>query len=101
MFIAASVLTIGLTSCGNSMEKDAKSVTDLMCQSFELQLKAMDGEENAAEEAKKIEETSAALVEKIEKKYTSEEDKKAFGELMEKNMEDCDAYKKMMESLFN
>ncbi|HRO74814.1 MAG TPA: hypothetical protein PLP27_01550 [Crocinitomicaceae bacterium] len=101
MFTALSVMTLGLTSCGSSMEKDAKEVSEFACKSIDLQVKAMRGDTKAVEETKKLETEGKALQEKFEKKYASEEDKKKFGEMVEKNLETCDAYKKMKEAFGN
>ncbi len=85
-FIAATTF---LVSCGNSIEKDANSVADLMCKSVELRNKATNGDMDALKEAEKLEETVQKLVEKLEAKYTNEADKKAFLDQMEKNYQNC------------
>lgn len=94
----AALLVIGMTSCGNSMEKDAKKASDLTCELFDLQMKAMSGDEKATEKVEKLEAESQELIKRLEKTYQSEEDHEKFGKLVEENLKNCDAYKKMMEA---
>lgn len=100
----AGLLTIGMTSCGSSMEKDAKKMSELTCEAFDLQMKLQEDGENEAiqKQLDAIEEKGKKLIEEFEKKYAKEEDQKKFSEMLENNLkENCTAYQNLMKMLEN
>ncbi len=90
VLIFASVI---LYSCGNSAESDAKKYAELTCKSQNLAKKMMESE--GANMASSLKESQKLMLEvanfgkEMEGKYTSESDKKAFGEALLKEMNKC------------
>ncbi len=88
--IAALLLTISLfTSCGSSAESDAKKVAEIQCRAQKLMEKVANGDMNALTESQKISAEAVELEKELEGKYTSEEEKKAFGEALLKEIQNC------------
>ena len=82
-FLGAILLTASvLTSCGGSVESDAKKLAELQC-------KAQKVDPTNMEEAKKLAEEAATLSKELQGKYSSEADAKAFGEAMLKEIGNC------------
>jgi hypothetical protein len=83
-------VSIMLTSCsGGSIEQDAKKMADLQCQAQQLSKKAMSGDMSVIAESSKLATEAAALSKEMEGKYTSEEDRRKFGEALLKEMANC------------
>lgn len=81
---------LALTSCGNSVEKDADKMGDLVCRMFSVMDKAMAGDESAKKEMEEIEKEGKKLSEELEKKYPKDsEDGKKFQDLMKTKIENC------------
>lgn len=79
-----------LTSCsGGSIESDAKKIAELQCKEQELMKKTSSGDTNALSESNEIMVEAAALAKEMEGKYTSDSDKKKFGEAYLKALGDC------------
>lgn len=95
MLFGLAIAVISLSSCGSSAEKDAKDVANLMCESYELMFS---GEADEAKE-KALEERGKALEKKLKDKYPEGSDAaKELQELIEKEIENCEAIKKFEES---
>jgi len=82
--------SIVLTSCeGNSIESDAKKVAELQCKSQKILQTATSVDISIMEESAKLASEAASLSKEIEKKYTSDFDKKKFAEALLKEMGNC------------
>lgn len=80
----------GLTSCGGgSVESDAKKIAGMMCEAVELSAKAQSGDMSLMQKSLELGEKASKLMEEMEEKYESEEEKKKLGELVMKEMENC------------
>jgi hypothetical protein len=90
IFGAIFFVSMLLTSCsGGSIEQDAKKMADLQCQAQQLSKKAMTGDMSVIAESTKLASDAAALSKELEGKYTSDEDKRKFGEALLKEMANC------------
>ena len=88
-----------LSSCEDSSpESEGKKAAELMCESFELSMKAMMGDAEAEAKIEELEEKFIKLETRLEEKWGDDEDAwDKFEDAIEKSlMEDCDAYKEMM-----
>lgn len=74
----ASVLSIMLSSCGNSVENDAKKLATVMCKSQELAIKAKEGDNSAITESLELMKEARELKKKLGDKYEKGEAKKEF-----------------------
>ena len=91
LFVSAIVIaSIALSSCGSgSMAADAKKLADLQCKAQALMAKASSGDLSIIEESTKLSAEAAELSKELEGKYTSDSDKKAFGEALLKEAGKC------------
>ncbi len=79
-----------ITSCaGNSIESDAKKVAELHCTSQKILQKATSVDVSIMEESAKLASEAASLSKEMEKKFTSDSDKKKFAEALLKEMGNC------------
>ena len=93
-----------LSSCGNSIERDAKKVAELQCKSQKLAEKAMKSISQAGSsdlatvqaesqkltvESQKLASEALSLYNKLKDKYSSEEDIKKFSSAYLKFVGDC------------
>jgi hypothetical protein len=80
-FMFASVM---LTSCGSSIEADAKEVAELMCQSKKMSEKALSGDLSGVSESQEMMMKAEKIQEKFDAKYKGSESKKQFEEAVAK-----------------
>ncbi len=85
------------SGCKSSIEKDAKEIADITCESFSAY--------NLSEDDSKMEKLRERA-EKLEKKFADKyppdsENEKKLEELVKDNLKDCDAYKSMMDIMEN
>ena len=81
--------SIILTSCGGSIDSDAKKVADLQCKYQKLMQKASSGDMSVLSENTKFAAEVAELTKEMEGKYTSSADKEKFSIALLKAMGDC------------
>ena len=86
--ILLSVFT--LSSCGSSLESDAKKVAEFQCKSQKMTEKILNGGMSASTENIKLAAEGAKLLEEIEGKYSSAEDKQKFEEAVLEEMGNCE-----------
>lgn len=67
-----------LTSCGSSIENDAKKLANIMCKSQELAIKAKQGDNSAMTESLELMKEARELKKKLGDKYEKGEAKKEF-----------------------
>lgn len=79
-----------LYSCKSRVEKDAQKIADLKCESKELLKKLRSGDMSVIEDSKNLGEKINQLSEEMEKKYSSDEDQKAFLEALKSASVECD-----------
>lgn len=79
-----------LYSCKSSVEKDAQKIAELKCESKELLKKISSGDMSVIEDSKNLGEKITQLSEEMDKKYTSDEDQKAFFEALKSASAECD-----------
>ena len=78
-----------LSSCGNSIERDAKKVADIQCKAQKLMQKVTSGDMSVMTEATKLSSEATSLQQELEGKYISDADKQKFAEALLKDMGDC------------
>lgn len=83
------LLSLLLTSCGNSVKSDAKEMAEKTCEASKLMQKMFAGDSTAAKKLEKLTKETEELSNKIKGKYTSEKDKKAFQDEFIKDLQDC------------
>ncbi|WP_203256434.1 hypothetical protein [Hyunsoonleella ulvae] len=81
--------TLFLTSCGNSISKDAQEVADLQCKAKNLQLKAISGDTSSMEDAQEFMTEASRLIQKMDAKYSSLEEKQKFKKALLKASANC------------
>jgi ribosomal protein L17 len=75
LFLSVTVmLTMVLSSCGSSIESDAKKAAELQCEAEKLMEKASSGDLSVMEESKELASEAEALSKELEEKYTSDSD---------------------------
>lgn len=79
-----------LTSCGSSLEQDAKEIAELMCQSQKMSAKALSGDLSGVSESQKMILKAEKLKKKIEAKYNNKEAKIEFENAVAKAMLESD-----------
>ncbi len=79
-----------LTSCGGSIESDAKKLAKLLCEGNELEKKGLSGDESAMQESLELASEAVSLGLELRGKYTSADDKKEFTQALLKEMGKCD-----------
>ena len=84
--LLASVI---LTSCGSSIESDAKKVAELQCKAQKIMQEAASGDIALTEKSSKLLFEAAALSNEMIGKYTSDTDKQKFAEAVLKEMDKC------------
>lgn len=86
------IATILLSSCGSSVESDAKKLAELQCKSMKMSEKIQSGEMDAsnATESMSFALEASELAEELEGKYTTDEEKKEFEKAVMKAMKDCE-----------
>lgn len=88
--VALLFVSIILSSCNSSqIEKDAKKLAELNCEIQKIAQKAATGDMSVMTEGKDLADKAAALRGELEKKYTSDSDKRKFAEALVKDMQDC------------
>jgi hypothetical protein len=85
LFALAIIISCG----GSSVESDAKKVAELQCKSEKILQKATSVDISIMEESAKLASEAASLSKKMERKYTSDSDKKKFAEALLKEMSNC------------
>jgi len=80
---------VALTSCGHSIQSDAKEMAQKTCEASKLMQRLFAGDNSAAKDLRKITKESEELSADIKKRYTSEKDKKAFQEEYIKDLQNC------------
>jgi chromosome condensin MukBEF MukE localization factor len=78
-----------LSSCGGSLEGDAQKIADLQCRAQKLTTKVASGDQSVMEESLKLTAEATSLMQEMERKYTSDADKKKLGEAVLKAMAGC------------
>jgi len=93
-----------LSSCGNSVERDAKKVAELQCKAEKLAAKAVKSISQAGSsdlatiqaesqkltaESQKLASEAVSLYEKLKEKYSTEADKQKFSSAYLKALGDC------------
>ena len=91
MTILGAILfaSVILTSCGSSIDSDAKKVADIECKSQKLMQKASSGDMSVISESTKLAAEAANLTKELEGKYSSSADKEKFEIALLKAMGDC------------
>jgi hypothetical protein len=90
IFLGAILLASSiLTSCGNSIESDAKKVAEIQCKAQKLMEKAATGDMTTLAESQSIAAEAISLQKEMEGKYTSEEDQQKFAEALLKEVGNC------------
>ena len=89
-----AIFAIALSSCGDSLKKDAKTLGEKYCKMMELQKKAeaatSDEEKTKLEaEVKKIDEEGQKLSDEFEKKYSDSTQKKEFEKAFDEETKAC------------
>ena len=90
VFGAMVFATLILTSCGSSVESDAKKLAELQCKSQKLSEKVLAGDMSVSAESMTLATDAAKLSEEIEGKYTTDEEKQKFEEALLKEMGKCE-----------
>lgn len=85
------VATILLSSCGNSVNSDAKKLAKLQCEAQEITQKMMTGDLDASDSSKMEELTKEIeeVAEKLDKEYTTEKEQEELQRIVMKEMEKC------------
>ncbi len=78
-----------LTSCGGSIESDAKKVAEVQCKAQKLMEKAASGDMSTMAESQSLAAEAIALQKEMEGKYTSEADQQKFNEALLKEVGNC------------
>ncbi|NAS31981.1 hypothetical protein GTQ40_13425 [Flavobacteriaceae bacterium R38] len=78
-----------LSSCGGSIESDAKKVAELQCEVKELAQKALSGDQSALSESQKLANKANTLTQQLQKKYTTIEDRQKFQQAIIKASQKC------------
>ena len=78
-----------LTSCGSSVESDAKKLAELQCESQKLSEKILAGDISVTTESMNLAADAAKLAEEVKEKYTSDEEIKKFEEALMNEMGNC------------
>jgi len=81
--------TIILTSCGSSISSDAQKVANLQCKVKKLKQKAMSGNASSMQEAQEFISEAAILVQEMNRKYASIEEKQEFQTALAKATTNC------------
>lgn len=89
LFGALLIASLTLTSCGSSMESDAKKAAAFTCQATDLMGKVMKGDEDAKKDAEKLQEEMKPFLEEMEEKYKTKEEKAEFKKAVEEEAKDC------------
>ncbi len=76
-------------SCGSSISSDAQKVADLQCKVKELQVDVFSGDTSKQEDLKEVVAESAALVQEMNTKYASLEEKQEFQQALLKAQANC------------
>ena len=83
IFGAILFASVILTSCGGgSIESDAKKVAEVQCELQQILQKASTEDMSIIAESTKLTNEAASLIKEMEGKYTSDSDKKKFGEAL-------------------
>ncbi|SFN73340.1 hypothetical protein SAMN05421738_1323 [Algoriella xinjiangensis] len=90
IFGAIIFATFTLTSCGSSVESDAKKLAELQCKSQKLSEKVLSGDMSVSAESMTLATDAAKLAQEIEGKYTTDEEKQKFEEALLKEMGKCE-----------
>ena len=83
------ICCISLSSCGGSISSDAQKVADLQCEAMKLQQEVISGDTSSSEEAKEFMAEASALVQKMNAKYSSFEEKQEFQQALMEAKADC------------
>jgi len=86
----ALVLSIILSSCGNSIENDAKKLAKLMCKSQKFTLKTITGDYSGMKESLQIMKEAGEFKKVLGNKYEKEESKKEFETALLRAIADLD-----------
>lgn len=89
VFGAMVFATLILTSCGSTVESDAKKLAELQCKSQKLSQKILAGDMSVSAESMSLAADAAKFSQEIKGKYTTDEEKKRFSEALLKEMGDC------------
>lgn len=90
IFGAIIFATFTLTSCGSSVESDAKKLAELQCKSQKLSEKVLSGDMSVSAESMTLATDAAKLAQEIEGKYTTDEEKQKFEEALMQEMGKCE-----------
>ncbi len=89
VFGAMVFATLILTSCGSTVESDAKKLAELQCKSQKLSQKILAGDMSVSAESMSLAADAAKFSQEIKGKYTTDEEKKRFSEALLKEMGNC------------
>lgn len=92
--LTSLVITVLMTALimgcgGNSIERDAQRVADLICQSQELAMEAAGGDMSLMEESERLMREAEALQDDLESKYANSEDAMEFTRILSSKVRDC------------
>jgi predicted small secreted protein len=90
IFGAIVFATFSLTSCGSSVESDAKKLAELQCKSQKLSEKVLSGDMSVSAESMTLATDAAKLAQEIEGKYTTDEEKQKFEDALMQEMGKCE-----------
>ncbi len=86
-------VSFSLTSCGSSIESDAKKSAELACKAKKAATKgissALSGDKSAMDETTKLTTEAASFAQEMQTKYTNPEDKQKFTTAFLKALNDC------------
>lgn len=82
-------ISIAITSCGSSIESDAKKVAELKCKAEKSMSGVLTGDLSLISESKKLAEEAKTVSEEMEGKYKSHEDAEKFAKALADAMGDC------------
>lgn len=85
----AIIMCFMLANCTDTIEKDAKDLAELLCKSQKLSGKTLSGETSNTAESMALAADAALLSQKMEGKYSSEEENQRFQEAYLKEMAKC------------
>lgn len=83
------IATLVFSSCGSSISSDAQKIANLQCKAQELQQNGLTGDESSLEETQELIAESAALIQEMNAKYNSFEEKQEFAQALSKAKANC------------
>ena len=89
ILVVTATALLTLTSCGSSISSDAQKVADLQCKVQKLQKAIFSGDTSDKEDLQEFVAETAELVQKMNAKYASMEEKQEFTNALAKAKANC------------